>query len=208
MKVEDVATVAEETPAVARAAAQRGRILDAAEQRFIEDGFHGASMADIATTAGISAGLIYRYFDSKSAIVKAIIDRHLETDGCPATEQFQTQEDFCNSAVGVFERWRRRDDPKMNAALFLELTAECSRDPEIAKAVREKDHVIGAALAQCMRRIAAEQGHPLSAQAVKGRVVMLQCLVEGLASRALRDPSLRSSTFRPALEKIIAALMS
>ena len=58
---------------VTHAARQRERILQAAEKCFIESGFQAASIAHIADTAGISAGLIYRYFDSKALIVKAII---------------------------------------------------------------------------------------------------------------------------------------
>ena len=64
---------AKPAPVATRAARQRERILEAAEKCFIESGFHAASMAHIADTAGISAGLIYRYFESKSAIVRAII---------------------------------------------------------------------------------------------------------------------------------------
>ena len=75
------AAAAARPAAATRAARQRERILDAAENCFIESGFQAASMAHIAQTAGMSAGLIYRYFDSKASIVKAIIERHLETDG-------------------------------------------------------------------------------------------------------------------------------
>ena len=61
--------------AAARADLQRARILDAAQRCFVESGFHAATMAKIAETAGMSAGLIYRYFESKNAIVLAIIER-------------------------------------------------------------------------------------------------------------------------------------
>ena len=56
---------------------QRDRILHAAQCCFIEHGFHAASMASIAATAEMSAGLIYRYFASKNEIIVAIIDRQL-----------------------------------------------------------------------------------------------------------------------------------
>ena len=52
-------------PRKARADAQRSRILAAAEKCFVQQGFHAASMASIATTAGMSPGLIYRYFPGK-----------------------------------------------------------------------------------------------------------------------------------------------
>ena len=44
------------TKAQARAEAQHERILSAAQQCFIEHGFHAASMASIAETAEMSAG--------------------------------------------------------------------------------------------------------------------------------------------------------
>src|SRR5690606_40064469 len=60
-----------------RAEAQRDRILDAAAQGFIGHGFHAATIANIAVAAQVSAGLIYRYFENKNAIVLAIIERQL-----------------------------------------------------------------------------------------------------------------------------------
>ena len=69
---------ADSNKAQERAELQRGRILDAAQKCFIEHGFHAASMASIADTAGMSAGLIYRYFENKSAIILAIVQRQLE----------------------------------------------------------------------------------------------------------------------------------
>ena len=57
-----------------RAEAQRNRILNAAQRCFAERGFHGASMAAIADTAQMSAGLIYRYFDNKSALIHGIVE--------------------------------------------------------------------------------------------------------------------------------------
>ena len=70
-----IARTTKDTP---RAEAQRERILCAAQRCFIEYGFHAASMASIAETAQMSAGLMYRYFENKSAIVLAIIERQLQ----------------------------------------------------------------------------------------------------------------------------------
>lgn len=190
------------------AARQRERILQASEKCFIESGFHAASMAHIAETAGISAGLIYRYFDSKAMIVKAIIERHLETDGACAIDWLNTPEDVCDAMLDLFDSWQRGDDPKMNAGLFLDLTAECTRDPAIARVVRDKDRVVGDGLAQVVRRIARSRGVTLTNAAARDRADMLQCLMEGLASRVVRDPKLRRSTLKPMLEKVIAVLLA
>ena len=201
--------VAAARPAAAtHAARQRERILEAAEKCFIESGFHAASMAHIAQTAGISAGLIYRYFDSKALIVKAIIERHLEAEGTGVIDRLSSPEDVCAAMLDLFEVWQRGDDPKMNAGLFLDLTAECTRDPEIARVVRHKDRVVGDGLAQAVRRIAQARGVLLKAVAARERADLLQCLMEGLASRVVRDPQLRRGTLKPMLEKVIAVLLA
>ncbi len=202
------AVAAARPPAATHAARQRERILEAAEQCFIESGFHAASMARIAQTAGISPGLIYRYFDSKGLIVKAIIERHVETDGSCAMDRLNSSEDVCTAMLDLFECWQRGDDPKMNAGLLLDLTAVCTRDPQIARVVRDKDRVVSDRLAQVVRRIARARGVILKSAAARDRADLLQCLMEGLASRVVRDPKVRRSSLKPMLEKVIAVLLA
>jgi len=187
---------------------QRQRILDAAEKCFIESGFHAATMAHIATTAAISPGLIYRYFKNKSAIVRAIIERHLENDGCRFVDGHGAAQPLWEGVLEVFECWRRGADPKLNAALMLELTAESTRDAELAQFIRAKDRAVSKSLVSRVQREARERGRQLSAAEAQGRALILQCVIEGLASRAVRDPTLRPATLRPALQQVINALLS
>jgi AcrR family transcriptional regulator len=51
---------------------RRKEILEAALRVFAKKGFSGASNKDIAREAGITPGLIYHYFESKEALLKAI----------------------------------------------------------------------------------------------------------------------------------------
>ncbi|MGL4319600.1 MAG: TetR/AcrR family transcriptional regulator, partial [Paracoccaceae bacterium] len=53
-------------------------ILGRARNAFAEKGFDGASMQDIARSAGMSAGNFYRYFPSKAAMVEALITADME----------------------------------------------------------------------------------------------------------------------------------
>src|SRR4026208_1421342 len=55
---------------------RRCQILDAALFCFAKRGFHQTSMHDISGEAGISVGLIYRYFENKKAVISAVADRH------------------------------------------------------------------------------------------------------------------------------------
>jgi len=60
-----------------RAAARPDEILDAALDVFIEAGFDAARMDDIAARAGISKAGVYLYFDSKEALLRALINREV-----------------------------------------------------------------------------------------------------------------------------------
>src|SRR5947209_12640622 len=55
---------------------RRAQILEAAMVCFAKRGFHQTSTHDISAEAGISVGLIYRYFANKEAVIAAMADRH------------------------------------------------------------------------------------------------------------------------------------
>lgn len=51
---------------------KRDEIVRAALELIAEHGFHGAPMAMIAKRAGVGAGTIYRYFESKDVLIREI----------------------------------------------------------------------------------------------------------------------------------------
>lgn len=71
----------------ARAQRNRERVLDAAERRFLHDGYGPTTMAEIAGDAGVSADLLYKSFGTKAGLVRAIRERALEGDGPVPAEQ-------------------------------------------------------------------------------------------------------------------------
>ncbi len=63
-----------------RRAADRPReIIDAALTVFVEKGFAATKLDDVAVAAGISKGLLYRYFDNKAELLKEVIRQTLGT---------------------------------------------------------------------------------------------------------------------------------
>jgi len=54
------------------------RLIAAAHLRFSKFGFRRTGVADIARDAGLAAGTVYRYFDDKEALFRAVI--HKEHD--------------------------------------------------------------------------------------------------------------------------------
>jgi AcrR family transcriptional regulator len=61
--------------AVTTPGGKREAILDAALDLFVERGFHGTAVPAVADRAQVGAGTIYRYFDSKEALVNALYQR-------------------------------------------------------------------------------------------------------------------------------------
>ena len=190
-----------------RADAQRDRILIAAQKCFVEHGFHAASMASIAETCGMSAGLIYRYFASKNAIILAIIERQLQETRADIA-QLQTSTDLAAEIAELFGHWRDADPRVTNAALFLEMTAEASRDESIARALQRSDLISRSAFRDWLSRSTELGGLAIAPEQTATRALILQCFVEGLAIRAIREPGLDVAEVRSALEQFLPGLLS
>jgi AcrR family transcriptional regulator len=58
-----------------RRAERREQILDAATRAFARAGFTATSLDDVAEEAGITRVLLYRHFDSKADLYRAVLDR-------------------------------------------------------------------------------------------------------------------------------------
>jgi AcrR family transcriptional regulator len=52
-------------------------IMDAAEEVFVEKGYHDASMDEIAARAGVAKGTLYQHFPGKEDLVFALFERSL-----------------------------------------------------------------------------------------------------------------------------------
>lgn len=55
---------------------KREAVLQAALELFAEQGFHGTTVPEIAAKARVAAGTIYRYFESKEALINVLFKRY------------------------------------------------------------------------------------------------------------------------------------
>ncbi len=194
-----------ERKAEERTQQQRERILAAARTCFVKSGFHAASMAKIADTAGMSPGLIYRYFDSKNAIILAIIEQQLE--GARADiAALEPDADLVPVLRDLFSRWRRNDCEHMSPTLMLEMTAEATRDPQIAQALAAADRVMAADLDAWVGKAMGSSGTP--SREVEARSFLLRCLLGGLAQRALREPDLDPQVLVEGLKLVFPRILA
>lgn len=198
----------DETAFSPRAREQRERILVAAQHCFVKYGFHAASMANIAEAAGMSAGLIYRYFPNKSSIVLAIIERQSEME-LEDIRALGASTDAVEALMECFAEWShpRPDMRIMNAALFLETSAEATRDKQVAKAIHHADELACTEFRQWLEKPADEGGIGMSKDISERRSLAMMLLIEGLAVRAARDPKLDVQLLREALAEVVPHLM-
>lgn len=201
MKNEHIAKVIERTRT------QCTRILDAAELCFIRHGFHAASMASVAEAAGMSTGLIYRYFDSKSAIIRAIIERQLESMRTDFSLLKAGECDFTSLIAELFPLWQR-NSPCMSPVLYLEMTAEATRDAQIAEATAKFDQARSTNFRAWLKQAAKNRGQELSDAEVEQRDFAVRCFIDGLALRALREPNLDPAFVAASLKRFLPPLLS
>lgn len=71
-------TTPRKRPRQARSKATVDTILEATTRVLVKQGFDGLSTNAVASAAGVSIGSLYQYFPNKTALVAALIDRHME----------------------------------------------------------------------------------------------------------------------------------
>ena len=59
----------------------RDRLIDSARYLFWERGFAGTSMADLLSHAGVNSGSFYHFFESKEALLRAVLQEYLRALG-------------------------------------------------------------------------------------------------------------------------------
>jgi AcrR family transcriptional regulator len=115
---------------------RRTQILNAALVCFAKRGFHQASMHDISAEAGISVGLIYRYFENKDAVISAMADRH-KKEIHEVLERAQQAPTLLESLEIWFTAHCCEGAPQLLSAFVVDLYAEASRNPRVADLVRD-----------------------------------------------------------------------
>lgn len=114
---------------------RREQILEAAMLCFAKRGFHQTSMHDISAEAGISVGLIYRYFKNKEEVIAAIASEHKKhvADLLGQAKQAPT---LLEAMEILFTSHCGERSPQIISAFVVDLFAEASRNPRVAKILR------------------------------------------------------------------------
>jgi TetR/AcrR family acrAB operon transcriptional repressor len=122
--------------------------LDAACGVFTRKGLEAATMAEIATEAGISPGAIYRYFENKEELARGCMSE----SSTAVEEQWKHQPEGADDPMREFNdlsiaTFGALNDPRerINTMLFLETTLKAARTGEEALRAtcgEEWEHVV------------------------------------------------------------------
>jgi AcrR family transcriptional regulator len=168
---------------------RREQIIDAAMRVFAQKGFTRATNRDVAREAGITAGLIYYYFESKEALLKTLLEERsplqLTTQVTPEMLQ-QPPEVFFFMLVG---RVLAIVEGEQFVAMLRVLLPEVLHNPEIAPF-----------LSSFLQRVLGFLGNYLRAQIARGTLrpdinldVVSQMLMGTLITFVMRRQIIRDT---------------
>lgn len=126
-----------------RRAERREQILDAATRAFARAGFAATSLDQVAAEAGITRVILYRHFDSKADMYRAVLDR-----ACMHLAERVGTHDFDDNAIPSLVR-AAAEDPDGFRLLF----RYAAREPEF----RDLTDTLTAASTEIAQRNLAKQ---------------------------------------------------
>jgi TetR/AcrR family transcriptional repressor of mexJK operon len=137
-------------------------LLAVARDVFLERGYGGASMEEVARRARISKASLYREHPSKSALYEAVV-RHWASAGRdamrPALERLQAADDLRQGLADLAETMRSGILSEPVLAMRRLVTAEAVTQPEVARMYLEESWNANIRnLAEALRTVAARHG--------------------------------------------------
>ncbi|TCT05169.1 TetR/AcrR family transcriptional regulator [Aquabacter spiritensis] len=193
------------TPQADHRAEQRRRILSAAVLCFSREGFHGTSMQQICTEAGMSPGALYRYFPSKEAIIGAIVEGERAEKG----QMFEELERAPSLIDALTEKLAEMLSPEADpcAKLGPEIMAEAIRNPRLRSALEPVEEETRAMLRTALVR-AAGRGEIDARLDPDDLVVLLQVIGDGLVLHHLLHPDWDLTGRLPAFSALVRRMVA
>jgi AcrR family transcriptional regulator len=145
----------------AHLAARREQILLAAMARFAEGGFHSTGMAEVIAATGLSAGAVYRYFPSKEALIRAIVEERVLANAKDVFEAILAQGvddpvDAVSAALEIVDRVSAQGEIDITK-VAVQAWGEALRNPDILDVAQNAYATMRGYLAEVTRR-AQEHG--------------------------------------------------
>lgn len=167
----------------------RARLIEAAGEVFARDGFHAASLDQVAEAAGFSKGAVYSNFASKDELFLALLEQHLD-------ERVQAVTDAVRETAGPAEARVAAAARQVLAGLhaerewsllLIEFWSYSLRDPERRQRFAERFGALRTAIAELIDDASRELGveSELSPDDLATAAI---AMAHGIATEQLTDP--------------------
>jgi len=172
----------------------RGELIATAHAVFLERGFHGASLDEIAERAGYSKGAVYSNFAGKDERFLAVLDAQFERRARMLANVLLDEERLEDSYRAVARSMTAADEGEPGwTPLLLEFWAHASRQPALRAAVSERRErfftIIAGLIEELGRRHGIEFAIPTK-EIARGS----NALARGIALDRLLDPATVSTS--------------
>lgn len=180
-------------------------IILAAQACFIRKGIHNTTMQDISGEATMSTGNIYRYFESKEAIIEAFAEEDLQWI-TTAIQDLPSSPDFVEALVDTTYWTALTLILEGKAELTTELFAEAGRNPRInAICVKFNKQLLNEICR--ILDIIEKNGVIRPVHDHKTIAQFIVALVDGFIIRSFTSSSFELAKMRPAIKTTIEALL-
>jgi AcrR family transcriptional regulator len=182
----------------------RELLLDAAIEVFAQQGYHGASLEDVAAAAGFTKGAVYSNFATKADLFMALLVRETARRNAALARAVASEplDELPDMAGGWLAR--QAGEQRDWDVLTVEFWLAAARDPAIAERLREGRGKITEELGRLVdARLAASGSRP----GLTGRdiVILVDALGTGLLMNSLLEPeAVRPELFAEALRRLLA----
>jgi AcrR family transcriptional regulator len=158
----------------------RDRILAAALHLFAQHGFAATTVKMIARHAGIAQGLLYNYFESKNALLRAIFERNM----ADVWESFETAEASARPAGRIEALVRSALDIVRRNRAFWQLSYQVRMQPEVWAMLGEEIGTWADAIPGRLEALLREAGS--ARPEIEARALF--AAVDGVAQHFVLDP--------------------
>lgn len=200
-------------PRAGQAAERREQILRGLMRAIAKRGYRGAPVTAIAREAGLTPGLVHYYFESKQAILIALLGAIHET----VLERFEARlgragDDPWARLFALTDALLEEDDSEeadAAAACWVSIAAEAAHDPAVQDAWCSQLELLIERLAALLRDVLRVEGR--STRGARSMAAAVAAAVQGIHQMDAAAPSLTRDrypgTSAPALRHMVEGLV-
>jgi AcrR family transcriptional regulator len=194
-----------------RSSETRAALIDAAARVFVERGFHGATVREIAQSAGYTNPVLYYHFAGKEELYEAVIRAAFERFQSLVSEALESEREPLARLHAIAEAQLRfgRDDPVRLRLLYAELFRPRAADPDPDLGFQELRNWMNARIEAVLRDGVGAGVLEVEDGALARRIFV--ALLGGLLVEQARDPKVRildASLARTAVETFLHGISS